>query len=342
MKKMDRRSFLRLSGMLGLGIASFTVPALRAESVRFNKKLYKVSCTRLGMGTFISMTLFHPSKNKAEEAMGKAFEKIEILSRELNRFNSISAVARLNNEGRLNDVPPSMMKVVHRSLSYYKLSNGCFDVTVKPVVDLFQESFSKGKRPTEAEIKERARLIGSNKIEFSGKRIVFKEPGMGITLDGIAKGYVVDQAAKVLDKHGIKHYLINAGGDIRVSGRKSNGKPWLIAVQDPHKKGNYPAIIRMSRGAIATSGNYEIYFDKEKMFYHIVDPKTGMSPKPDVSVSIVAYTCCDADALATGVFVMKPENGVRFINSLKGTEALIITRNGKRFSSSGWRMLQAT
>lgn len=341
MKRLDRRSFLRLSGMLGIGIVSFTIPAIRAESIRFNRKLYKTSCTRLGMGTFVSMTLFHPSRDKAEEAIGKAFDEINRLSRELNRFNSISAVARLNNEGRLNDVPPHMMELVSRSLRYYTLSNGCFDVTVKPIIDLFQQKFSKGAYPTEEEIKDRLKLIGSNKIEFSRRKIFFKEPGMGITLDGVAKGYIVDHAAMVLDKQGIKNYLINAGGDIRVAGTKGNKKPWTIAVQDPNKKGNYPAIIRMSRGAIATSGNYEIYFDKEKLFYHIVDPKTGRSPQLDVSVSVVSQTCVDADALSTAVFVMKPEHGIKFINSLSGRETLIISKNGKQFRSSGWKKLKA-
>ncbi len=342
MRKMDRRSFLRLSGMLGIGIAALSLPSLKkAEALRFNKNLYKVSCTRLGMGTFVSMTLIHPSKAEAEDAMEKAFEKIKILSDELSRFNSISAVAQLNKEGRLNNIPLHMIDLIHESINYYKISNGCFDITVKPIIDLFQKKFSLGSYPTQYDIEAMMPLIGSNKIEFSGKGISFKESGMGITLDGIAKGYIVDQASKVLDKCGIKNYLINAGGDIKVSGTKSYKKPWTIAVQDPNKKGHYPAIIHMTRGAIATSGNYEVYFDKEKLFYHIIDPHTGVSPISDVSVSVISKTTADADALSTTVFVMKPEQGVRFINSLPGRETLIITRNGKQFKSYGWRRFQA-
>jgi len=222
---MDRRSFLKLSGMLGIGIAAFTVPALKAESVRFNKRLYKVSSTRLGMGTFVSITVFDDSKYKAEQAIDKAFDKVNGLSNELSRFNKISAVAQLNEEGKISGVPPHMVELVQRSLRYYRLSRCCFDITVKPIIDLFQERFAKGLYPTDKEIKERMELVGSDKILFSGDKIIFKEPGMGITLDGIAKGYIVDQAAKVLESCGIKNYLINAGGDIRVSGTKSNNKP---------------------------------------------------------------------------------------------------------------------
>ncbi len=342
MKKIDRRSFLRISGMMGIGIAAFTIPALRAESVRFNKKLYKVSSTRLGMGTFVSITVFDPSRSKAEDAINKAFDEVYTLSDELSRFNRISAVAQLNMQGKVKGISPHMMELMRRSLEYYKMSSGCFDITVKPIIDYFQDSFSKGIEPTDEGIKERIRLIGSDKIVLSGNSVSFKEPGMGITLDGIAKGYVVDHAAKVLEKYGVRNYLINAGGDIRVSGKKSDNKPWMIAVQDPNKKGHYPAIIKMTKGAIATSGNYEIYFDREKLFYHIIDPHTGYSPKSDTSVSVVSMTCADADALSTTLFVMEPEKAIRFTSKLGGREAFIITRDGRRFRSPGWNRFLAT
>ena len=142
-------------------------------------------------------------------------------------------------------------------------------------------------------------------------------------------------------RYGIENYLINAGGDIRVKGEKSRGRPWRIAIQDPEKRGNYPDVICMKEGAIATSGNYEIYFDREKLFFHIIDPRTGRSPLTDISVSVVSKTACDADALSTAVFVMKPEEGIRFINSLPKREAFIITRERRRLKSAGWNRLKA-
>lgn len=342
MKKMDRRSFLRLSGMLGIGMAAFTIPVLKAESVRFNRKLYKVSSTRLGMGTFVSITVFDESKSRAEDSIGKAFEEVFRLSDQLSRFNSKTAVASLNADGRLNGIPSPMMELLQSSLKYYKVTDGCFDITVKPIIDLFQERFSKGLYPTDQEIKDRMKLIGSDKIVLSGNSVSFKEAGMGITLDGIAKGYIVDKAAEVLEKQGIKNYLINAGGDIRVSGTKSDKKPWMIAVQDPNKRGHYPAILSMTKGAIATSGNYEIYYDKEKLFYHIIDPRTGRSPLFDTSVSVVSKTCADADALSTAVFVMRPKEALKFISSIGNRQLLIITRKGEQFRTPGWKKLLAT
>ena len=102
---------------------------------------------------------------------------------------------------------------------------------------------------------------------------------MGITLDGIAKGLIVDWAAEELTRRGIDHFLINAGGDIRVAGGKGDGAPWRIAIRDPKSSDSYAAVIRLRDGAIATSGNYEVYFDREKLYHHIVSPWNGLSPR---------------------------------------------------------------
>ncbi|MBW1798904.1 MAG: FAD:protein FMN transferase, partial [Deltaproteobacteria bacterium] len=237
--------------------------------------------TRLAMGTFISMTLVHASKDKAEEAMGLAFEEIDRLTRSMSRFDDRTAVAQLNKEGFLKEDPPEVAEVVARSVDYYRQSHGAFDMTVKPVVDLFNNSFKNGKgtRPGETELEKALELVGSDKIELKGRTVRFRKPGMGITLDGIAKGYIVDRASGVLAGRGIKNHLINAGGDIRTVGVRKDRKPWTVAIQDPSKKKKYPDIIHMTDGAVATSGNYEVYFDREKMFHHIVDPKTGLSPE---------------------------------------------------------------
>ena len=336
---MNRRSFLKLSGILGIGLASATAIPTWAEAVRFNRKLYKVSKTRLAMGTFVSMTLLHSSRDQAEDAMGEAFFEIDRLSRAISRFDETTAVGQLNREGALKDVPPEVAEVVSRALEYYRITNGAFDISVKPVVDLFKEKFSQGKKmpPTEGELREALRLVNASNIEFKGSSIRFKHPGMGITLDGIAKGYIVDRASQVLARHRIKNHLINAGGDIRTMGHRRDKKPWTIAVQDPQKRKHYPDIIHMTDGAIATSGNYEIYFDKEKMFHHIVNPNTGLSPDGSTSVSVLAETAMAADALSTSVFVMNPERGTRFINSLPGCESLVVTKGNRKIKSAGWK-----
>ena len=336
---IDRRDFLKLSGILGVGLTvGATLPA-SAEAVKFDRKLYKVSETRLAMGTFVSMTLLHPSQDQAEIAMGTAFKEIDRLARDMSRFDQTTAVAQLNREGHLADVPPDMAEVVTRALAHHRISNGAFDISVKPVVDLFKNTFSgrKPSPPTEKEMRKALKLVDASSIQVRGNSILLKKPGMGITLDGIAKGYIVDKASKALCEHGIENYLINAGGDIRTSGRRQDGKPWTIAVQDPHKKQQYPDKIKLTDGAIATSGNYEVYFDREKMFHHIVNPQNGLSPNASTSVSVMAKTAMDADALSTSVFVMKPDKGIRFVNSLPGCECLVIEKGNRKRHSAGWK-----
>ncbi len=338
--KMSRRAFLKMSGMLGVGVASagMLVPA-GAEAVRFNRGLYKVSKTRLAMGTFVSMTLIHESRDQADAAIGEAFLEMDRLSKRISRFDQTTAVAQLNREGVLRDIPPEVGEVISRSLAYYRRSNGAFDISVKPVVDLFKTAFSKGKKtaPNDKALKEALQLVNAGNIEFTGRTIRFKQGGMGITLDGIAKGYIVDRASEALTAHGITNHLINAGGDIRTRGHKRDERPWTIAVQDPHKEKNYPDVIHLTDGAVATSGNYEIYFDREKMFHHIVNPRTGQSPHESASVSVLADTAMDADALSTTVFVMAPQEGTRFINSLPRCESLVVTERGQKINSIGWK-----
>jgi thiamine biosynthesis lipoprotein len=145
---VDRRCFLKLSGLLGLGMASATVFPAAAEAVSFNKRMVKVSKTRLAMGSFVSMTLLHPSKDQAEEAMDAAFNEIDRLSGLLSRYDHASAVYDLNTHGRLHGVPPEVAQVVASSLHYHRLTGGYFDITVKPVVDLFQQSWAARRKFT--------------------------------------------------------------------------------------------------------------------------------------------------------------------------------------------------
>jgi len=336
---MNRRDFLKLSGFLGVGFSSLTVVPAWAESVLFNRSLYKVSRTRLSMGTYITITVMDPSRDRAEEAVGKAYEEIERLTRMMNRFDEAAAVAHLNKEGVLKDVPPELGGVIVKAKEIHQLTGGYFDITVKPVVDIFKACAEKGefREPPEGDLKKALALVGSDMIDVKGGTVAFRRPGMGITLDGIAKGYIVDRASEVISAHGVANHLINAGGDIRAEGMKNGKEPWTIAIQDPEKKDNYPDTIKMSGGSIATSGNYEVYFDKEKLFHHIVNPATGHSPVKASSVSVTALTVMEADALATGVFVMGPEEGRNFLNKLPAYDGLIVARDGSVFKTGGWK-----
>ncbi|NVM21704.1 MAG: FAD:protein FMN transferase [Desulfobacterales bacterium] len=336
-RTMDRRTFLRYSGILGVGVAFGGLMPV-SESVAFNRKLYKVTRARLSMGTFAAITVMHSSRTEADEVIGDAFDEMDRVSRLLNRYQSASAIGTLNRDGYLADLPSEVSEVIARSLHFHKASGGAFDITVKPLVDLYKEHFAAYQRPpSEAKVNKVLDRVDAGALRFDGQSVRFAKEGMGITLDGIAKGYIIDCGAKVIERHGIKHALINAGGDIRAIGGKDSRTAWKVAIQNPDKDGPYVDTITMMNGAIATSGNYEVYFDREKLYHHIVSPKTGRSPLESASVTVLADNVMDADALSTAVFVLEPAAGKRFIEKMPKTECFILTAaDGKKIASSRW------
>jgi thiamine biosynthesis lipoprotein len=336
---MDRRTFLKRSGALGIGLAlggfGGLIPV--SESVAFNRRLYKVTRVRLAMGTFVAITAMHPSRTEADEVIGRAFEEMDRVSGLLNRYESDSAIGTLNRDGYLHDLPREMSAVIARSLHFHGKSRGAFDITVKPLVDLYKAHFEKqGAPPSEKEVSNVLNLVDSGAIRLGHDSVRFEREGMGITLDGIAKGYIIDRAAQVVAGRGIKHALINAGGDIRALGGKDAESPWKVAIKDPGGKAAYADTITMKNRAIATSGNYEVYFDREKLYHHIVNPKTGRSPRRSASVTVLASNVMDADALSTAVFVLGPDDGRGFIEGTPGVECLIVSSKHEKIISSGW------
>jgi thiamine biosynthesis lipoprotein len=333
---MDRRTFLKISGALGLGTAAAAVfPA--SESLAFGNNLYKVTRTKMAMGTFVAITAMHSSRDKADEVIGLAFEEMERVEKLLDRYRSDSPVGQLNKNGYASEMPNELMDVIRRSVHFHEKTGGAFDITVKPLVDLYQEHFSAHNTPpSDAEISRIMDKVDSRALKIENNNVRFLKEGMGITLDGIAKGYIIDRGMEVVKNHKVRHALINAGGDIRAIGGKGGDKSWKIAVQNPDKDGPYLDKISMTDCAMATSGNYEVYFDQEKLFHHIVNPSNGQCPGMSRSATVLSGSVMDADALSTSVFVMEPLAGLRFIEKMPGCEVFILTSTNRKSLSSGW------
>jgi thiamine biosynthesis lipoprotein len=156
-----------------------------------------------------------------------------------------------------------------------------------------------------------------------------------MTLGGIAKGYAADEALETLKNMGIKHALVNAGGDIRTLGTKPGGESWGIALVNPDDTTQSLAEFVVEGQAVTTSGNYERYFNPDKSVHHIINPKTGFSADECISVTIIAESGTRADALATGVFVLGPTDGMDLVEELDDVEALIVDISRNIFRSSG-------
>jgi len=296
----------------------------------------KTEQTKELMGTLVTITIYDENKEMAENAITEAFKEIERIESLLSNYQNDSEVYLLNKNGELDEASNELIYVLGKSLRYGDLSRGAFDITVQPILDLYSYSFEELKRaPTDEEIKQKLRLVGYENVFIENRHIEFTKPEMKITLGGIAKGYAIDKAIEVLQKQGVVHALVNAGGDMRAIGNKGN-ENWQIALQNPRNKNDYIAIIPLNNKSVATSGDYERYFNENKTFHHIVDPRTGYSATELISVTIITDKAIDADALATSVFVLGREEGLELVESLDGVEGLIVTKEREIVRSKGF------
>jgi thiamine biosynthesis lipoprotein len=229
-----------------------------------------------------------------------------------------------------------LLENVEKSIYYGELSEGGFDITVQPILDLYKESFSVRKRPpTSEEIQEELKKVDYRNVNVKGN-IVSIGNNQEITLGGIAKGYAVDKAVETIENIGVKHALVNAGGDMRALGKKYGSVDWSIALANPRDKKDYITLISLADESVVTSGDYERFFNENKSFHHIVNPLTGYSATELMSVTIIAENAFDADAISTSVFVLGKEKGLELIESLDRVEGLIITREKDIIKSSGF------
>lgn len=297
--------------------------------------------TRDMMGTYVSITVFS-NEYTGNKAINTAFDRIKEIEGIASIFDENSEASFLNKNGYLDGPSPEFLDLINSSLYYYNISGGCFDITVQPLLDLWSGGLWKETAEVQAEkIEEALAVVGSDKIVVSDNRIEFKVDGMAITLGAIAKGYAVDEAIKVLKEFGIKQALVNAGGDLYAMGTKPDGTSWTVELENPDDLDNVDTDIEplptfaFADKAVATSGNYYRYYDPEKEVAHINDPRTGYTANSCISVTIIADTCMEADALATSVFVMGPDDGMELVESLDNVETLIIDSEGKVTKSSG-------
>ncbi|MFC1639884.1 FAD:protein FMN transferase [Gemmatimonadota bacterium] len=335
----ESRIARKLSALEDMGLERLDSSSVVTHSTPLADNSYKVCCSRPAMGTLVTVTALGTSSDQIEDAIGNAFQEMDRLVALLSRYESSSAVCCLNAQGRMRGLHPEFSRLVSRSLQFHEMSGGAFDISVEPIVDLFRHRLDAEDpvEPSRSEIAEVLELVGSRHIELTSNGVGFQRSGMSVSLNGIAKGYIVDAIAKVLEAGGIEDYLIDAGGDVRVGGTKEEGLPWTVAVQDPSKNDRFPDTIHLTDAAVATAGCYEKNFDCASRFHHIINSDTGLSPQVNLSVSVVALSAMVADALATGVFVMQPHMGVRFVEALRGCECLIVDRSGRILKSTGWQ-----
>ena len=293
--------------------------------------------TEMIMGTVVEITVIPAN----EEAIKEAFDAIKKVDELMSTYKPESEVSILNRQGE-NHLSPQTSQIIQEAIKFSEMTEGAFDITCRPLINLWKRAKKEAKIPTLQEIEEAKNLVSYKKIALEGDLVKLQQPGMQIDLGGIAKGWAVDKAIQALKKREVRAALVNAGGDLYALGRRGLWKKWEVGIQHPRDQEKILTTIEVSDKGVATSGDYRRYFTLEgRRFSHIVDPRTGETVEEvPMSVTVVAPDATTADALATGIFVLGPEEGMRLIESLPGIEGLIVSEEMRMDSSSGWGEFQ--
>ena len=292
--RYSRRSFLQavLAGGGYLGAAAVlsalpVAPAFASGRGSTDDNETIVTQTILLMGTIVSISVAQASSNHAAEAIGRAFAQARRMEGVFTRFSDASPLGVTNRSGSLKDVPPELAALLQTSRQMHGLTSGAFDPTVLPILHLLENRRAGGSLLSAAEIREALELVGVEHMQLNDGHLQLERQGMALTLDGIAKGHIVDAMSRELDAAQCPNHCINAGGDIAVKGRKAGGAPWRIAIEDPRKHGKYPQVVELMAGGIATSGVYEVFYDAARSRSHLIYPATGQDAA-EASATVVA------------------------------------------------------
>ena len=321
---LDGRHFRRI-GLIGLAVLLvFSGCGKRGPEVY----------TRELLGTLVKISVYD-NGDHVKGAVEEGFAAMQKVQDTMNRFDPGSELAALNGKAGAGwtEVSDGLLHVIRSSVRYSKETEGAFDVTVLPLMGLWDFNAEEPKAPSQTHVDAMLRLVGSDRIvvDDERKKILLPITGMGVDLGAIAKGYAVDRAVAALERGGIGSGMVVGGGNIAFVGLPPGRPHWNIGVRHPRDKTSEVGVIHVASGAVATSGEYEKYVILNgKRYSHIIDPKTGWPVESNVaSVSILAPTAEEADALSTAVFVMGAKEGMKFVEAREGIEAVIITLDAR-------------
>lgn len=263
-------------------------------------------------------------------------KELLVINQALSTYISDSEISSINADETSNAgvvVSPMFAKVFEEALAVSDLTDGAYDVTVGPLIDLwgFGVRAKAPSPPTRAQIDTARTNVGIHRISWDLEASVLsKPPGMGIDLSSIAKGYAVDQLSRLVNAQGITSSLVEIGGELRAAGERPEGGPWRLAVESPDPSQlRFIEALSVGDASVATSGDYRNFFEFEgKRYSHLVDPRTGYPVAHDlVSVTVIDTQCMRADALATALLVLGLEAAMSLAES-RDIAAHFVSRDG--------------
>lgn len=276
-------------------------------------------------------------------------KEMERVNYSLSMFNPHSVIAKINRE-ESDQVDSLFVRMFIQARKVYDATEGAFDITVAPLSNAWGFGFKNERLPSAEKVDSLLQYIGMNKLTLNGMRLIKAIEGVQLDASSIAKGLGVDLVADFLDKKGVKNYMVDIGGEIRVRGISSKKRAWRIGIDKPvddvsASTRELQAVVAIEGGALATSGNYRNFYVVDgKKYAHTINPKTGYPVQRDIlSSSVYAPTCMEADAYATAFMVLGKEKAQKIIEKDTKLEACFVYLDdrGKRevWMSDGFKKL---
>jgi FAD:protein FMN transferase len=327
------RPISRRRALLMLGMGGGAAFLCAGDRARRPLRLYRWEGTSLGSPA--QLLLYHTDREAAAQAIGRCVAEIERLERTFALYREDSEIARLNREGRLAAPSQELLVLLSRSVQLSELSEGAFDITVQPLWTLYARHFfaaatPPAEGPSRRAIEDALKLVGWRDIEIGTRLVRLARPGMGVTLNGIAQGYVTDRVTEILRGQGCERVLADLGrSEIEAMGAHLDGLPWRIGIVDPRRPAAFARVLDLRDGALCTSGGYGTIFEPSGRYHHLFDPKRGVSAGRLLAVSVLAPSATVADGLSTALYVASPERARALVASFPAVRALITHPDGE-------------
>lgn len=302
-----RRHFMRVAlGLFATGLS----PQLLAAQASNDAPLVWRQRAMLGFGTTLWLKAAHANADQLEAALDEAVAAIRQIERQMSLFDPHSALSRLNARGSLRQPGADLLDVLALAGKVSAQSAGAFDASMQPLWRLWSQASEQGALPSSRAVAQARRRVNWRAVEASPAAIRLNQPGMALSLNGIAQGYASDRVKAILQARGIAHALIDTG-ETTLLGQAPDGSDWTFGIENAAPGSTQmPPLLTFDGRAMATSSDVHTTFSADHRHHHIMDPRTGYSPTHWSSVTVLAERCALADAL-TKVFFMLPPQSVR-------------------------------
>ncbi|PWB47127.1 MAG: hypothetical protein C3F12_03845 [Candidatus Methylomirabilota bacterium] len=319
-----RRFITAIAGSAGGMLFGLVWPG----TARSNSTQRTLALGRLLMGTVVEIEANHPDLSIARNAIEASLQRMEDVDRLMSVFQSDSEIGLVNRAAatRAIAVGQETFTVLTEAQQIGRISGGALDVTVHPLVQLWQRAAMRDRLPSSQEVEAAVGLVSYDGLSLDPRyrRVRLQRAGMGIDLGGIAKGYAVDVAAETFAHNGVRSGLIDAGGDLRAVGRNRDGAIWRVGLRHPLAPSRLLLAVLVEDEGVATSGNYFRYVTiGGRQYGHLLHPQNGLPANAALSATVVAGSAMRADALATAAMIHGTD-AMTFIRRLRGVEGIVV------------------